>query len=82
MFTLFYGCLFSGGIPDIDIKELKKLMEKEKRLFVADNRTSMEYTMGHIPGAILIPQEEFQRIASLLPKEKDSPLVFYCRGYG
>ncbi len=80
--VLLAGCFFSSGIPNIDIKELNKLMEKEGRLLVVDNRSALEYASGHIPGAIHIPQEEFFRIASFLPKEKDTPVVFYCRGYG
>lgn len=76
------GCFFSDGIEDIGLKTLKSLMEKEKRLVVVDNRSALEYASGHIPGAIHIPQEEFSRIASHLPAEKDTPIVFYCRGYG
>ena len=76
------GCFLSSGIPDINIIELKKLMERDAGVLVVDNRTTMEYTSGHIPGAIHIPQEEFFRIASYLPKEKDAIIVFYCRGHG
>ena len=76
------GCFFSEGIGDIDVKTLKTLMEREKRLVIVDNRTTLEYTSGHIPGAINIPEEDFYRITTLLPPEKDSPIGFYCRGYG
>jgi len=83
------GCFFSEGIGDIDVKTLKTLMktlktlmEKERRLLVVDNRTTLEYASGHIPGAINIPEEEFYRITAMLPPEKDIPIVFYCRGYG
>ena len=76
------GCFFSEGIGDIDLRTLKSMMEKEERLVVVDNRSALEYASGHIPGAIHLPEEEFPRIASYLPPEKDTPIVFYCRGYG
>jgi len=76
------GCFFADSIANIDVGKLEGLMEKEERLLIVDNRTALEYASGHIPGAMHIPQEEFYRLASLLPREKDTPIVFYCRGYG
>jgi hypothetical protein len=76
------GCFLADGIGDIDVRKLEGLMEREQRLLVVDNRTTLEYASGHIPRAMHIPQEEFYRLASLLPPEKDTPIVFYCRGYG
>lgn len=76
------GCFLVDSIGDIDIRKLEGLMETEGRLLIVDNRTTLEYASGHIPGALHIPQEQFYRLASLLPPEKDTPIVFYCRGYG
>lgn len=76
------GCSLPDGIGDIDVKKLETRMENEKRLLIVDNRTTLEYVSGRIPGAIHMSQEEFHRIAALLPPEKDTPIVFYCRGYG
>ncbi len=79
--TFLASCIFSSGIPDVDIGEFEKLIANEQRLVIVDNRTAGEYGSGHIPGAIHIPREEFFNIASLLPEKKDTPIVFYCRGY-
>ncbi|OPY03395.1 MAG: molybdopterin biosynthesis-like protein MoeZ [Syntrophorhabdus sp. PtaB.Bin184] len=76
------GCFLVDSIGDIDVRKLEGLMERENKLLVVDNRTALEYASGHIPGAMHIPEEEFHRLASLLPPEKDTPIVFYCRGYG
>lgn len=76
------GCFLPDSARDIDVKNLEGLMQKDKRLLLVDNRTTLEYASGRIPGAIHIPQEEFYRMGSLLPPEKDTPIVFYCRGYG
>jgi len=74
------GCFFSEGIGDIDVKTLKTLMEKERRLLVVDNRTTLEYASGHIPGAINIPEEEFYRITAMLPPEKGYPYRLLLQG--
>jgi len=75
------GCFFPGSVEDIDVKQMESLIKKEKKLVVIDNRTEFEYSSGHIPGAVNIPQQDFPVIASLLPADKDAPLVFYCGGY-
>jgi rhodanese-related sulfurtransferase len=67
---------------DINAEELNKLMIENTKLFVVDTRTEYEYQQGHIPKAINISQEKFYMLETLLPKEKDTPLVFYCRGTG
>jgi rhodanese-related sulfurtransferase len=40
----------------------------------------VKYTKGHIPGAISIPQSEFDKKVNLLPKDKDTLLIYYCGG--
>jgi rhodanese-related sulfurtransferase len=67
---------------DISAEELKKMISEDTRLLVVDTRTEFEYRLGHIPKAINISEEKFYMIETLLPKEKDTPLVFYCRGVG
>jgi rhodanese-related sulfurtransferase len=67
---------------DINAEELKKMISEDTRLLVIDTRTEFEYRLGHIPKAINISEEKFYMIETLLPKEKDTPLVFYCRGIG
>ncbi|MBA4391033.1 MAG: rhodanese-like domain-containing protein [Syntrophus sp. (in: bacteria)] len=66
----------------IDADELKKIMSADAGLVIIDNRTEYEYQQGRIPGAINISQEKFRILDKLLPKEKDTPIVFYCRGVG
>jgi rhodanese-related sulfurtransferase len=87
---LFFCIIFlfiavSCVVPDarvIDAEELRRILSADAGLVVIDNRTEYEYKQGHIPGAINISQEKFRILATLLPKDKDTPLVFYCRGVG
>jgi rhodanese-related sulfurtransferase len=72
----------SANANDVNAEELRKMMSENTRLFVVDTRTEFEYRLGHIPKAINISQEKFYMLDSLLPAEKDTPIVFYCRGVG
>jgi rhodanese-related sulfurtransferase len=75
------GCFFPGAIEDLDVKQMESSLKGEKKPVIIDNRTEMEFSYGHIPGAINIPQQNFPIIASFLPSDKDTPLIFYCGGY-
>ena len=79
--TAAAGCFFPGAIEDLDVKQFESIMKSDKKLVIIDNRTEMEYSSGHIPGASNIPQQNFPMITSFLPADKDTPLVFYCGGY-
>ncbi len=54
----------------------------KRNAVVVDSRIPEEYQAGHIPGAINIPAERMKMEASLLPRDKARPIVFYCRGAG
>jgi rhodanese-related sulfurtransferase len=75
----------SCEVPDIRVieaEELRKLINTDARPVIIDNRTEYEYKQGRIPGAVNISQEKFRILDTLLPKDKDTPIVFYCRGVG
>ena len=40
----------------------------------------VKYTKGHIPGAVNIPFSQFDKNSNLLPKDKNSLLIYYCGG--
>ena len=39
-----------------------------------------KYIKGHIPGAVSIPDSQFDKMTDRLPADKDSLLIFYCGG--
>jgi rhodanese-related sulfurtransferase len=39
-----------------------------------------KYDKGHIPGAVSIPDSQFDKMVDQLPTNKDALLVFYCGG--
>jgi len=60
----------------------KKMIDSKKKAVVVDARSEAEYRDGHIPTSINIPYERFPSIQKFLPKDKNTPVVFYCRGIG
>ena len=48
---------------------------------IVDSRpTRKKYDIGHVPGAINIPNTFFDKQADKLPSDKDQALIFYCGG--
>ena len=59
--------------------EAKEMMKKDDGHIIVDVRRQDEYDAGHIPGAILIPNET---IGSEMPEalpDKDQIILIYCR---
>jgi len=79
------GCASSAALPDantyrqISMQEAIELMETEKDAVILDVRTVQEYAAGHIPGAIVIPNETIgTQELSQLP-DKEQLIMVYCR---
>jgi len=68
--------------PVISAKDVKTRMTGKQKVVLIDVRPADEYRAGHIPGAINIYAENMKAEASLLPKDKSTPIIFYCRGAG
>ena len=64
---------------NITAQEAKELMDQEEGYIILDVRTEEEYTQGHIPGAILIPDYEILQKAEDILTDKDQMLLVYCR---
>ena len=63
----------------ISQEEAKQMMEKDDGHIIVDVRRQDEYDAGHIPGAILIPNESIgaERPAEL--PDLDQIILIYCR---
>ncbi len=78
--------ILDGGSPQtekttgkISAAEGKALLEDTPGMMLVDVRGADEYEAGHIPGAILIPNESIgdQEPAEL--PDHDAPIIVYCR---
>jgi rhodanese-related sulfurtransferase len=48
--------------------------------FIDSRPAARQYDPGHIPGAINIPDSQFDKLTAKLPEDKATTLVFYCGG--
>ena len=68
--------------PTIDSEQVKTWMHGKQKAVLIDARPAEEYQQAHIPGAINIPADRMKMETSRLPKDKATPIIFYCRGEG
>jgi rhodanese-related sulfurtransferase len=64
------------------IKKHAALPRDPKASLIVDSRPgARRYDIGHIPGAINIPETQFDKLApTLLPADKGAEIIFYCQG--
>ena len=69
-----------ADIPLLHLEEAEALWHEPGTLFV-DVRSGFDYEVGHIAGAISLPEEEMEsRLSALLPRlEQARALVVYCK---
>lgn len=72
----------NGNLHAVSVAHLKKLMDEKAPITVIDARPkARKYDLGHIPGAINLPDSQFDKLApELLPADKAAALFFYCDG--
>jgi len=56
------------------------MIDSKMKLTLVDARTEMEYAQGHIPKALNIPPDKLNIIGTLLPKNRQTLVIIYCRG--
>ena len=80
---IFGGCTPAEQIPDtyrqISTQEAVDMMASETGYIILDVRRSDEYAAGHIPGAILIPNEAIGSDPIPELPDKDQLIMVYCR---
>ena len=87
LFLTAAGCSggFYFGRPEkndyklISQEAAKNMMDSEQGIAVVDVRRRDEYDQGHIPGAILIPNETIMSTPPPELPDKDQKILIYCR---
>lgn len=59
--------------------EAQRMMQETDEYIILDVRTREEYDSGHIPGAVLIPNEEIGKERPEELPELDTVILVYCR---
>ncbi|MBF0251254.1 MAG: rhodanese-like domain-containing protein [Alphaproteobacteria bacterium] len=82
--------VYSGGQPEwvakgnfesVSAAYVKDIVDKPNGAVIIDARPKgKQYDVGHIPGAINIPNTFFDKMVDQLPADKGTELIFYCGG--
>ncbi|WP_369798512.1 ArsR/SmtB family transcription factor [Achromobacter sp. RTa] len=64
-------------LDGVSVDELLSLLDSESVVLI-DVRPAEEFALGHLPGAVNIPPEQFEGRLGDLPADAD--IVAYCRG--
>jgi len=68
-------------LVDFDFMRQNVAIPPKKGVMIIDSRpAARQYDPGHIPGAINIPDSQFDKLADKLPADKATLLLFYCGG--
>ena len=79
-FMLFGVCAaHAEGYAQIDQETAKEMMARDDGHVVVDVRRQDEYDAGHIPGAILIPNEDIVSDPPEALPDYDQIILIYCR---
>lgn len=71
----------SSSLPSVTLltpEEAKAMMDKGG-VTVVDVRRADEYATGHVPGAILLPNETIGETAESVLTDKKAAILIYCR---
>lgn len=68
-----------GNLGAVSPAFVKKQLDEKAPITLIDSRPkARKYDKGHIPGAISIPDSEFDKHVDKLPADKAASLIFYC----
>ncbi|MCC6345703.1 MAG: rhodanese-like domain-containing protein [Nitrospirales bacterium] len=82
LLLFFLSPAFAEEFQTLNAGAVKNLMDKKTKMVLVDARTPEEYREGHLPSAVNVPPDSLSSLGVVLPKNKGTLLVFYCRGVG
>lgn len=77
---LLVSCANSQEVyMNITPETAKQIMDASKDYVILDVRTQEEFDQAHIPGAILIPNDQISAEAERVLMDKNQLILVYCR---
>ena len=77
---LLVSCANSQEVyMNITPETAKQIMDTSKDYVILDVRTQEEFDQAHIPGAILIPNDQISAEAERVLMDKNQLILVYCR---
>ncbi|MDP1733690.1 MAG: rhodanese-like domain-containing protein [Sulfuritalea sp.] len=72
---------YNKALVDFDFMRQNVSIPPKKGVMIIDSRpAARQYDPGHLPGAINIPDSQFDKLVDKLPADKATLLLFYCGG--
>ncbi len=71
---------YYSHLVDFDFMKQQVSIPPKAGVLIIDARPARLYDPGHIPGAISIPDSQFDKLQAKLPADKNTALLFYCEG--
>lgn len=69
------------NLVDFDFVRQNVDIPLKKGVMIIDSRpAARQYDPGHIPGAVNLPDSQFDKLTAKLPEDKATLLLFYCGG--
>jgi rhodanese-related sulfurtransferase len=82
-FVLLSACSSESGANEgyrqISVDEALKIMKEEQNYIILDVRRVDEYSEGHVPGAINVPNESIGKSEISELPDKSELILVYCR---
>lgn len=69
-----------GAYPAIMADQVAAQIAENKTLVVDSRPQKAKYDKGHIPSAISLPFSQFDELKGKLPRDLETPIIFYCGG--
>lgn len=66
------------GVATISREELKQKIDNKDYFFLVETLAPEYYNHTHLPGALNLPPDKIQELASTLLPEKTADIVVYC----
>ena len=60
---------------------MAKQLESNEAIVIDSRPKKPKYDKGHIPSALSIPESQFEKLQGKLPRDSETPLIFYCEGF-
>lgn len=77
--TFYRDNVHRSAYTQISQEEAKNIIDTEPGIVIVDVRRKDEYDEGHIPGAILIPNETIYTTQPAELPDKEQKILIYCR---
>ena len=70
-----------GNYAAVSVEYVAKQIDSNEAIVIDSRPKKPKYDKGHIPSAISIPESQFEKLQGKLPRDNNTPLIFYCEGF-